>query len=88
MPDPGTIQHVAHHVHHVAAIQPIIHTGVSMLTTVISSAVSFLVGGGLGWYIKGRGMAGVKIDLNNVKTDVENLKTQIATKVSAAPALV
>ena len=37
-------------------------------------AVSFF---GLGWYIKGRGMAGVQIDINNIKTDVLNLKNKI-----------
>lgn len=51
--------------------------GVPMITTMISSAVSALVGAGLGWYIKGRGMAGVQIDLANVKADVENLKSKV-----------
>ena len=48
-----------------------------ILNTIIASVVSLLVGGGLGWYIKGRGMTGVQIDLNNVKTDVENIKNKL-----------
>jgi len=48
-----------------------------ILNIIIASAVSLLVGGGLGWYIKGRGMTGVQIDLNNVKTDVENIKNKV-----------
>ena len=60
--------------------QPIIHTletGVPMLNAVISSAVAFLVGGGLGWYIKGRGVTGVQNDLSNIKTDITNLKAKV-----------
>lgn len=54
-----------------------IHSGFQLKTVAISVAVSLLVGGLLGWYFKGRGMTGVKIDLNNVKTDVENIKSKI-----------
>ena len=83
------VPHVAHHVHHlpmavaaVAAVPPIT-TGVSMLTTLISSAVSGGVMFGLGWYIKGRGMTGVKNDINNIKTDVENLKAKVMPSAQA-----
>lgn len=46
---------------------------------IISPVVTLLIGGGLGWYIRGRGMAGVQIDLNNVKNEVEALKTKITS---------
>lgn len=63
-------------VSHIAHCAPLIPTGISYMTAIISSLISLAAGFGLGWYIKGRGMAGVKIDLNNVKTDVENLKSK------------
>lgn len=72
----STIPHVAH-------ACTTLSTGVPMITTMISSAVSMLIGGGLGWYAKGRGMTGVQNDLTNVKTDIENLKA----KFSATPAV-
>lgn len=61
---------------HIAHCAPFIPTGISYMTAIISSLISFVAGFGLGWYVKGRGMTGVKIDLNNVKTDVENLKAK------------
>ncbi len=63
-----------------AAAQPIIQyipTGVPYMTAIISGVVALFVGAGLGWYVRGRGMTGVQIDLNNIKTDVENIKTKI-----------
>lgn len=51
--------------------------GVPSLTSIIASIVSLAIGFGLGWYVKGRGMAGVQIDINNIKTDVLNLKNKI-----------
>lgn len=74
----STLPHIAQHA-------PLIPTGVSYMTAFISSLVSIAAGFGLGWYVKGRGMAGVKIDLANVKTDVENLKAKV-TSVAQAPA--
>ena len=66
-----------------ACIQAIPHIlpGVSYMTAVISSLVSTAVGFGLGWYIKGRGMTGVQIDLNNVKSEVQTLKDKISGQV-------
>jgi hypothetical protein len=62
--------------------------GVSYMTAIIAAGVALLVGAGLGWYVKGRGMAGVQIDLNNVKTDVENLKAKVSgTQAPATPAV-
>lgn len=61
--------------------------GVPYLHAVYASLISFVVGGGLAWYVRGRGLAGVQIDLNNVKTDVENIKTKlIPTPVVAVSA--
>lgn len=67
--------------HHIQHIKPMAHavvTGVPMLYTAISSLVSMGIGFGLGWYIKSRGMAGVKIDIGNIKTDIENLKAKLS----------
>lgn len=73
--------HVAHHVAHAAPVAaPIIKTvlvGVTYMTAFIASGISLAAGFGLGWYIKGRGMAGVQIDINNIKTDIVNLKNKI-----------
>jgi hypothetical protein len=49
-----------------------------MLYAVISSVVSFCVGAGLAWYIRGRGMVGVQIDLNNIKNEIEKLKAGVS----------
>jgi len=73
--------HAKHVVHHVA---PVIKQGYSMLSLLLSSVASLAAGFGLGWYIKGRGMTGVKIDLNNVKSDVEKIKAQVFPAVAAA----
>lgn len=67
---------------HVSHVAPTL-IGVSYMTTFIVAAVSSAVSFGLGWYIKGRGMAGVKIDLANVKTDIEMLKNKIAPSAPA-----
>ena len=87
-PDPSTFQHVVPHVksiHHAVQAMPFIPAvthGVSMLTSVISSLVALGLGFGSGWYVKGRGMTGVQIDLNNVKTDVENIKAKLTPAVT------
>jgi len=56
--------------------------GIPMITTVISSAVSAAVGAGLAWYIRGRGMTGVKIDMDNAKHEIEKLKSQVSALTS------
>lgn len=68
---------MAHTVHHVMVAKPLVTQGYSMLTLMITNAVTAVVMGGLGYYIKGRGMAGVNIDIANIKTDVLNLKNKI-----------
>lgn len=68
-------------VSHVTHVKPIIHTmliGVTYMTALYYSMASLAAGFGLGWYIKGRGMAGVQIDINNIKTDIVNLKNKIS----------
>lgn len=67
--------------HHIQHIKPMVHTvvtGVPMLYTVISSLATMALGFGLGWYIRGRGLSGVQIDLVNIKNDVANLKAKIS----------
>lgn len=91
MPDVAIhAHHAATHVAHVAKTctmaAPVIKQGFSMLTMFLTSMGSMAAGFGLGWYIKGRGMTGVQIDLNNVKTDVENLKARFSTPVAAPTA--
>lgn len=45
-----------------------------------------LLSGGLGWYMRGRGMAGVMIDLANTKNELEKVKTSVATKIKSQKA--
>jgi len=58
---------------------PEVFNGVSYMTAIISSLLSAAVAGGLGWYVRGRGMAGVKIDMDNMKNEIEKLKNQITS---------
>lgn len=82
MADMPTIHHV---VAHAAVLKPIIFHGVTYMTALISSAVAAGIGFGLGWYIKGRGMAGVKIDISNIKNDIVALKTKVDPSAPIAP---
>lgn len=50
--------------------------------SVIGGFVSLLVGFGLGWYVKGRGLTGVKTDMTNASNEV----SKVATEVSAIKA--
>ncbi len=54
-----------------------LHTGVSYMTALISAAVAFIVGGGLGWWLGPRATTGIQTDIATVKTDIENLKTKV-----------
>lgn len=66
-------QYCADHAH--------IKQGLSMLNLIISNAVSVLIGAGLGWYIKGRGLQGVKNDTANAVTATENVVTEVKAAV-------
>lgn len=44
---------------------------------VISHVIALALGGGIGWYIRGRGMTGVKIDLDNAKKEITDLKSKL-----------
>lgn len=77
MVDISIAPHAAQHVSHAAPVIKTVLIGVTYMTAAIASAVSAGIGFGLGWYIKGRGMAGVQIDINNIKTDILNLKAKI-----------
>ena len=71
---------------HVAHCAPHIAQGISMLTLVISNITTAVVAAGLAWYIRGRGMTGVKIDIANAQNEIEKLKSQIGTKTSGTQA--
>jgi len=58
-----------------------ISEGVSMLTLAISNLTTAVIAGGLAWYIRGRGMTGVKIDIDNMKKEVQALKDKISGQV-------
>jgi hypothetical protein len=71
-------------VHAVAPQIKYVLTGVSYMTAVIASAVSAAVAAGLAWYVRGRGMAGVQIDLNNAKNEVANLQAKLSAPTHPA----
>lgn len=61
---------------HYVAVKPVIPQltqGISMLTMLISNAVTAIISVGISWYISHRGMVGVKIDLNNAKNEIQKL---------------
>jgi len=64
----------------------IIETGVSYMSAILSSIISALVGAGigsgLGWYIRGRGVEGVQIDLSNVKKTLQDVESKLAHPAS------
>ena len=59
--------------HMVPTVAPAIQIGVPMLTMLISNVVTAIVSVAISWYISKRGMAGVKIDLNNAKNEIAKL---------------
>lgn len=71
-----------HAVARCAEVHPIIAPGLSYTAGLIMSGVALVIGVVSGWYVKGRGMAGVKIDLDNVKNDITNLKAKLDAKVA------
>ena len=62
------------------ADHPVVHTVMSttFFHAAIAVAVSFVVGAGIAWYIRGRGMSGVKIDAANVETEAKAIETKVA----------
>lgn len=63
-------------------VAPVVSSGLSYTTGFICSGVSLVIGFITGWYIKGRGMTGVKIDMDNVKNDISILKAKVDAQVS------
>ena len=63
----------------------IVNSGISMTHVIIVTGISLLAGFGIGWYFKGRGMTGVKIDMTNaagvVKTDAQKVETAVTAAV-------
>lgn len=68
---------VASHIQHVKPLAQTIMIGYSMLTLVASNVATAIVSAGLAWYIRGRGLTGVQIDLNNIKNDITTLKAKL-----------
>lgn len=88
MPDinlfPDMVQHapavkpiVKHVIVHAKPVIHTIQTGYSMLTLFLTSVGSLVAGFGTGYYVKSRGMTGIKADLATVKTDVANLQNMV-----------
>lgn len=65
-----------------AELHPYVAPGITYTTGFIWSGITLLIGIISGWYVKGRGMTGVKIDLINAKMDVLNLKEKLNAKVA------
>lgn len=65
-----------------AELHPYVAPGLAYTTAFIWSGVSFAIGSLVGWYVKGRGMTGVKIDLINAKMDIANLKGKLDDKLA------
>lgn len=65
-----------------AELAPVIMPGLTYTTGLIWSGISMVIGFVSGWYVKGRGMSGVKVDLDNLKLDVSNLKDKLDAKVA------
>lgn len=64
-----TTHHIAPHVK--PLIYHITQPGVSYMTAIISSAVAFLVGGGLGWYFGPKAAAAVTTEVAAVQSKVQ-----------------
>lgn len=65
-----------------AEVHPIIAPGLTYTAGLIWSGIALVIGAVSGWYVKGRGMSGVKIDLDNVKQDLSDLKAKVDAKVA------
>lgn len=55
----------------------------SFLPTLNYSLTFGTIGLGLGWYLRGRGLAGVEIDLANIKNDIIAVKNHLFGTPSA-----
>lgn len=51
--------------------------GVTMFSAFVASSIALAAGFGIGWYIKGRGVAGVQIDASNAKNEVEKVAAAV-----------
>ena len=77
--------HIKHAAKKVIMAAPEIKQGISMLTLLASNGLTMLVSAGLAWYIRGRGMTGVKIDMDNAKNEINKLKDQVSALVAKTP---
>lgn len=71
---PAAVAHAAPAIHYVTKT---VFQGVTYMEAAIASGISILTGFGIGWYVRGRGFAGVAIDIANIKNDIVNLKNKI-----------
>lgn len=85
MTDPVVANHVVHTIHHLPAMKPVIIQGYTFMEMLITNGVTALVAGGLAWYVRGRGITGVEIDISNIKNDIENLKAKVQPIVLTSP---
>lgn len=51
-----------------------------LLTQFYVTVALMVISGGLGFYVGGRGIAGVKIDLDNTKNEIEKVKNLVSSK--------
>lgn len=65
-----------------AEIHPIIAPGLTYTAGLIWATIALTIGVVSGWYVKARGMVGVKVDLDNVKTDFSDLKAKVDAKLA------
>lgn len=62
------------------------HTGFYFHTLAIASLVSAAVAAGMAWYVRGRGIQGVKNDMANAQNEVIALKAKISDQVATKTA--
>lgn len=61
----------------------IVTTGITYARASIACFITFLIGGGLGYYVRGRGIQGVKIDAENVAKEANTISTEAVAEVKA-----
>jgi hypothetical protein len=47
----------------------------------VAPVASLMIGFGLGWYVKGRGLAGVKIDASNAANETKSVVAEVKAAV-------
>ena len=69
------VHHTVHHVVNHPVVKQTIYKEISVLHDIINITLAVIVslpaGFGLGWYVKGRGVTGVKTDITNAENTVK-----------------